>query len=66
MTGNIDQACSKLEQLTGETPQFVEAHVSLATVYYRLKRKADGDRERATVLRLNAEKQAGEPGAKLP
>lgn len=64
--GNIDQACSKLEQLTREAPQFVEAHVSLATVYYRLKRKADGDRERATVLKLNAEKQAAEPGAKLP
>jgi tetratricopeptide (TPR) repeat protein len=66
IAGNIDQACSKLEQLTKETPQFVEAHVSLATVYYRLKRKADGDRERATVLKLNAEKQAGEPGAKMP
>jgi tetratricopeptide (TPR) repeat protein len=66
MTGNVDQACSELEQLTAETPQFVEAHVSLATVYYRLKRKAEGDRERATVLKLNAEKQAGEPGAKNP
>ena len=66
MTGNIDQACTKLEQLTRDTPDFVEPHVSLATVYYRLKRKADGDRERATVLKLNAEKQAGEPGAKMP
>jgi tetratricopeptide (TPR) repeat protein len=66
MTGNIERACSKLEELIGDTPQFVEAHVSLATVYYRLKRKADGDRERATVLKLNAEKQAAEPGAKLP
>lgn len=66
MTGNVEQACSKLEQLVKETPQFVEAHVSLATVYYRLKRKADGDRERATVLQLNAESQAKQPGAKLP
>lgn len=66
MTGNIDQACSKLEQLTKETPQFVEAHVSLATVYYRLKRKADGDRERQLVLKLNAENQAAQPGAKVP
>ena len=32
--------------------------MSLATVYYRLKRKADGDRERAIVLKLNADKQA--------
>jgi predicted Zn-dependent protease len=66
MTGNIGQACTKLEQLTRDTPDFVEAHVSLATVYYRLKRKGDGDRERATVLKLNAEKQAAEPGAKMP
>jgi Flp pilus assembly protein TadD len=66
LAGNLPQACSKLEQLTKESPQFVEAHVSLATVYYRLKRKADGDKERALVLKLNAEKQAAEPGAKLP
>jgi Flp pilus assembly protein TadD len=64
MTGKVEQACTQLEQLTKETPDFVEAHVSLATVYYRLKRKAEGDRERATVLKLNAEKQAAEPGAK--
>ena len=62
--GNVEQACSKLEELIKETPHFVEAHVSLATVYYRLKRKADGDRERAIVLKLNAESQATQPGAK--
>jgi tetratricopeptide (TPR) repeat protein len=66
LAGNLQQACSKLEQLTKESPQFVEAHVSLATVYYRLKRKTDGDKERALVLKLNAEKQAAEPGAKVP
>ena len=66
MTGKLDIACAQLEQLTGETPNFVEAHVSLATVYYRLKRKADGDRERELVLKLNAEKQAAQPGAKVP
>jgi len=64
MEGNLAQACSQLEQLTTESPGFVEAHVSLATVYYRLQRKADGDKERAVVLKLNAEKQAHEPGAK--
>jgi tetratricopeptide (TPR) repeat protein len=64
LAGDTEAARVKLEQLTKETPQFVEAHVSLATVYYRLKRKEDGDRERATVLKLNAEKQAAEPGAK--
>jgi Flp pilus assembly protein TadD len=62
--GNIEQACAGLEELIKETPHFVEAHVSLATVYYRLKRKAEGDRERAIVLKLNAESQATQPGAK--
>jgi tetratricopeptide (TPR) repeat protein len=66
MTGKVEQACSGLERLTKESPDFVEAHVSLATVYYRLKRKADGDRERETVRKLNAQKQAAEPGAKAP
>jgi tetratricopeptide (TPR) repeat protein len=64
-TGGVDQARIKLEKLIEESPQFVEAHVSLATVYYRLKRKEDGDRERQIVLKLNAEKQAAQPGVKI-
>jgi tetratricopeptide (TPR) repeat protein len=47
-----------LEELVKDEPSFVEAHVSLATVYYRLNRKADGDRERAIIQKLNAEGQA--------
>jgi tetratricopeptide (TPR) repeat protein len=66
MSGKIEEARVALERLTKESPQFVEAHVSLATVYYRMKRKEDGDRERAIVLKLNAQKQAAEPGAKVP
>ena len=62
--GQVDKARTELEALTKEIPQFVEAHVSLATVYYRLKRREDGDKQREIVLQLNAEKQAAEPGAK--
>ncbi|NOT60076.1 MAG: hypothetical protein HOP19_07610, partial [Acidobacteria bacterium] len=36
----------------------------LATVYYRLRRKADGDRHQAIVNKLNAERQAEQAGAK--
>jgi tetratricopeptide (TPR) repeat protein len=61
--GKVDQARLELEQLVKDTPQFSEAHVALATVYYRLKRKADGDRERIIVRQLEAERQAKEPGA---
>jgi tetratricopeptide (TPR) repeat protein len=64
IAGTLDEARARLEQLIKETPDFVEAHVSLATVYYRLKRKADGDRERELVLKLNAKSQAAQPGAK--
>ena len=61
--GKTDQARVEIEQLVKDHPQFPEAHVTLATIYYRLKRKADGDRERAIVQRLNAERQASEPAA---
>lgn len=56
--GNLSRAAELLEEVTRESPQFVEGHITLATVYYRLKRKADGDRERAIVDQLNAEAQA--------
>src|SRR6185436_6507904 len=43
--GELDGARQRLEALVKEYPKFSEAHVTLATVYYRLKRKEDGDRE---------------------
>jgi tetratricopeptide (TPR) repeat protein len=63
--GKIDTARAELESIVKEAPNFTEAHVTLATVYYRLKRKSDGDRERAIVDKLNAEAQAKEPGVKV-
>jgi tetratricopeptide (TPR) repeat protein len=64
--GQVEEARGHLESLVVEAPNFTEAHVSLATAYYREKRKADGDRERGIVEKLNAEKQANEKGAKNP
>lgn len=60
--GNLEAAEKQLESIVKETPQFTEAHVTLATVYYRQKRKAEGDRERAIVQKLNADAQARQPG----
>jgi len=60
--GATEQARKELESIVKESPKFTEAHVTLATVYYRLKRKEDGDRERATVGTLNAEAQEKQPG----
>jgi predicted Zn-dependent protease len=56
--GKIEEARRALEGIVKEAPAFTEAHVTLATVYYRLNRKLDGDRERATVQKLNAATQA--------
>ncbi len=56
--GDLDHACAMLEKVIQKSPQFLEAHVSLAQVYYRLKRKDEGDRERALVQKLKAEQDA--------
>jgi tetratricopeptide (TPR) repeat protein len=63
-TGKLAEARAELEGITRAAPNFVEAHVSLAMVYYRLKDKADGDRERAVVRKLNAAAQAEQPAVK--
>jgi tetratricopeptide (TPR) repeat protein len=62
--GDIEDARKVLETVVAEEPKFVEAHVSLATVYYRLKRREDGDRERAIAKDLTREMQAQQPGAR--
>ncbi len=62
--GRVEEARKGLESILKEAPSFVEAHVSLATIYYREKRKVDGDKERAIVARLNAAQQANQPAQK--
>ena len=63
-TGKTDDARTILEEVVKAAPKYSEACVLLATVYYRLQRKADGDRMRAIVEQLNAEAQARQPGVK--
>jgi tetratricopeptide (TPR) repeat protein len=65
-TGDNQLALATLERLVKDNPSFTEAHVSLATVYYRLKRKADGDRHKAIAEQLTADAQAKQPGAQPP
>lgn len=60
--GALDKSRDILEGLVKEWPQFLEAHVSLALVYYRLKRPEDSKREREIVQKLTAEVQAKQPG----
>ena len=63
-TGNLEPARQALAVLIAESPDFAEAHATLATVYYRLNRSADGDRERAVSRKLMDERDTLETGAK--
>jgi tetratricopeptide (TPR) repeat protein len=58
-----EDARALLEGVVKEFPDFVEARALLSTVYYRLNRKADGDREKAIVEKLHSEQQAKQPGS---
>ena len=62
--GRLEAARQLLEPLVAEEPSFSEAHVSLATVYYRLGRREDGNREQQVVQRLKAEQRAREDAEK--
>lgn len=61
--GRPSEARVLLEDVVKEYPDFVEARVLLASVYYRLNRKTDGDRESVMVEKLNREEQSKQPGA---
>jgi tetratricopeptide (TPR) repeat protein len=62
--GNFEPARQALEALIAESPDFAEAHATLATVYYRLNRSADGDRQRAISRKLMDQRDALQTGAK--
>jgi tetratricopeptide (TPR) repeat protein len=61
--GRVDEAQAALESVTTRVPGYRQAHVLLATVYYRQKNKPAGDRHRAIAEKLAAQEQAKEPGA---
>jgi tetratricopeptide (TPR) repeat protein len=61
-SGNYADAATELEQVTRSDPKWLEPHVELANVYYRLHRPQDGAKERAIVTRLTAEQQSKGPG----
>jgi tetratricopeptide (TPR) repeat protein len=63
--GKLEQARATFEGVIKQSPEFVEAHISLATTYYRLKRKDDGDRERTLVQKLKAEQDARDQRGKV-
>jgi tetratricopeptide (TPR) repeat protein len=60
--GRSEEAREALEAVTARAPTYRQAHVLLATAYYRLKDKAQGDRHRDIAEKLRSEEQAREPG----
>jgi tetratricopeptide (TPR) repeat protein len=59
--GDLDKSRQLLEGLIAEVPDYTEAHVLLATCYYRLKRTEDGDRHKAIAERLRQKAQERQP-----
>lgn len=61
--GRVEEAETALEAVTVLAPDYMQAHVLLATVYYRQKKKDLGDEQKDIANRLRAERQSREPGA---
>jgi tetratricopeptide (TPR) repeat protein len=61
--GRVAEAEQALKAVTVASPDYLQAHVLLAMVYYRQKKKDLGDQEKAIAERLQRERQVGEPGA---
>jgi len=53
--GRTEQSVSALETIVQKSPNWVEPRVKLTSLYYKLRRQADAQRERAVVDRLIAE-----------
>ncbi len=61
-SGQYEEAAGELEAVTKADPDWLEPHVQLATVYYKLHRPEDGAKERAIVDRITAQQQSKGPG----
>jgi tetratricopeptide (TPR) repeat protein len=61
--GRVEEAEKALVAVTAAAPDYGQAHVLLAMVYYRQKKKDAGDRERDIASRLQRERQGREEGA---
>ena len=61
-SGDYESAAHELESLTKDDPDWLEPHVELATLYYRLHRPEDGAKERQIVDTLTAKQQSQGPG----
>jgi tetratricopeptide (TPR) repeat protein len=61
-SGDYETAARELELLVKDDPDWLEPHIELATLYYRLHRPEDGAKERQVVDSITAKQQAQGPG----
>jgi len=62
MTGKYAEAAATLEDLERTDPKWIDPHIELAPIYYKLHRPEDGQRERDIVQKIEAsQQQAGPP-----
>jgi len=61
--GELDETRRMLEDIVKREPAFIDAHVTLARLYYRKRMKTDGDREKAIAEKLRLEQQEQQPGS---
>jgi Flp pilus assembly protein TadD len=60
-SGEYAEAAKDLESLVKANPDWLQPHIELANVYYRLHRPEDGAKERAIVAKINAQQQSQGP-----
>jgi tetratricopeptide (TPR) repeat protein len=61
LTGKYAEAAAALEDLERNDPTWLDPHVELALLYYKLHRPEDGQRERGIVEQIEAKQQQAGP-----
>jgi tetratricopeptide (TPR) repeat protein len=61
LTGKFAEAAATLEDLEKSDPNWLDPHVELAAIYYKLKRPEDGQRERDIVQQIESSQQKAGP-----
>lgn len=61
MTGKYAEAAATLEELEKADPNWIDPHIELAPLYYKLHRPEDGQRERDIVQKIQAQQQKTGP-----
>jgi tetratricopeptide (TPR) repeat protein len=61
MTGKYAEAAATLEELEKADPNWIDPHIELAAIYYKLHRPDDGQRERDIVQQIEARQQKAGP-----